>query len=185
MTSHVQQPTALATIRREHNAIGAVLDVMQHEVEAGAKGRGLDLSLMDQILTYLVTFSGVIHHPKEERFLHAILRQRAPHLMSTLTHVEAEHAKGALMLQELRASLSDNTTFGRRAADYAAFEMAHMSREESELLPAAMQYLRPADWAELDAAFSDSDEPLLGPKPVVRFAALRDRILKTHDQARA
>ena len=185
MATQAQPPTALATIRREHNAIGAVLDVMQHEVDADAKGQGLDLALMDQILTYLITFSGVIHHPKEERFLHTTLRQRAPQLEATLTHVEAEHAKGALMLQELRASLSDDAVFRHRAAAYAAFEMAHMSREERELLPAALQYLTPADWAELDGAFSASDEPLLGPQPAVRFAALRDRILKTQLRAQA
>lgn len=173
-------PTAISTIRREHNAIGAVLDVLQKEMARAEPDRGL----LDQILTYLISFSAVLHHPKEERFLHTILRQRDPAQDAVLTKVEEEHAKGALLLQELRAALGkdgDLTAFRQKALLYADFEMRHMEREESQLLEAALRVLTAVDWAEMDAAFSASDEPLMGPEPSVRFAQLRDRILKFKD----
>ena len=45
---------------------------------------------------------------------------------------------------------------------YVAFERNHMRSEETEAIPLAQQYLTPADWAEIDAAFLDHTDPLLG-----------------------
>jgi branched-chain amino acid transport system ATP-binding protein len=45
---------------------------------------------------------------------------------------------------------------------FAAFERNHMRSEETEVIPLAQKYLTAADWTEVDAAFLEHTDPLLG-----------------------
>jgi branched-chain amino acid transport system ATP-binding protein len=71
------------------------------------------------------------------------------------------------------------------ATDFADFEAAalryidstwkHISLEEKELLPMAVQRLAPADWAGIDAAFEANKDPWSG--PTGEFRALFSKIV--------
>ncbi len=57
-----------------------------------------------------------------------------------------------------------------------------MNKEEQAFLPAAR---RAADWAEIDARLGQPEDPLFGAPGAERFAALRQDILYSDQEARA
>ena len=52
--------------------------------------------------------------------------------------------------------------FATCATEYADFHWEHMRAEEDDVMPRARAHLTAADWAEIDAAFADNEDPLLG-----------------------
>src|SRR5207245_8984830 len=54
--------------------------------------------------------------------------------------------------------------FAAAVQAYAEFHWNHMRREEEVLLPLAEQLLTHDDWRAIDAAFSETSHPLLGPE---------------------
>lgn len=68
---------ALTTIHDEHRSIAAILHGMTFLVnEIRKHGRQIDLGVFRAMLYYLDTFSGRMHHPKEDRYLFSALRKR-------------------------------------------------------------------------------------------------------------
>lgn len=57
------------------------------------------------MLRYLRTFPLQQHHPKEERYLHRLLRQRVPDSEPLLTEIESEHVERASMIEALMGLL--------------------------------------------------------------------------------
>jgi hemerythrin-like domain-containing protein len=60
---------------------------------------------------------------------------------------------------------------------YVDFYLAHMRTEELEILPLAEKVLTEADWAELDAEFSQNRDPLTGHEAQAEYRALFSRIV--------
>jgi hemerythrin-like domain-containing protein len=60
---------------------------------------------------------------------------------------------------------------------YATFIWEHLGREESVILPAAERHLTAADWAEIDAAFSENRDPRFGGDTDAEFRRLFSRIV--------
>ena len=67
--------------------------------------------------------------------------------------------------------------FAQLVTNYASFHWAHMNAEENDVLPRARQHLSTADWVEIDAAFTDNDDPLLGADARAGFRQLFRRIV--------
>jgi hemerythrin-like domain-containing protein len=57
------------------------------------------------------------------------------------------------------------------------FYLAHMSLEESQILPLAEQVLTEQDWTEPNAAFASNRDPLTGHAPEDEYRALFSRIV--------
>ncbi len=52
-----------------------------------------------------------------------------------------------------------------------------MAIEEADVLPAALEQLKPDDWAKLDVAFEANKDPLTGHEPEDGYRPLFKRIL--------
>jgi hemerythrin-like domain-containing protein len=139
------------------------------------------------MLFYIDEFPEKRHHPKESELLFAKLRARAPRSRELLNELDAEHTRGERLIRELHRTLLGFEMLGepRRAefeatADaYARFYLAHMAKEEQEVLPLALQALTAADWADLDEAFLSNKDPLTGHEPEADYRALFTRIVNT------
>jgi hemerythrin-like domain-containing protein len=135
---------------------------------------------------YIDAFPERFHHPKEDAHLFRRLRERHPDALPLLDRLEADHRKGAEMIRDLEQALmryqqggeAQFAPFEKAVTQYASFQWKHMSVEETEVLPLARQYLTPADWEEIDSAFSGSSDPLLGSKAAAEYEDLFRRILK-------
>jgi hemerythrin-like domain-containing protein len=166
-------------IRDEHAHYGAVLSLVRGLLtDPGADERSIDTGLLALALDYVAEFVATFHHPKEDRYLFRLLRERAPEMGAVIDALAAEHQLGDRKLTALRVRLEalqrrpSADRFARFKADalaYIDFETNHAVREAREVLPVAERVLSAGDWLEIDGAFADNDDPAFGARPRQRF----------------
>ncbi len=69
-------------------------------------------------------------------------------------------------------------TFHDVVNDFIKHQRQHMDKEERLLFPAAVQRLRPEDWAAIDARLNDRKDPLFNGAIETKFQALQRTILR-------
>lgn len=175
---------AIDIIRREHNALAAVLNGLRSIVAGIREGRlEADFVLLAAMLVYITEVPEKIHHPKEDGFLFRKLRERSPHASALLDALEEEHRQGYRLTRELEHSLihylgmgaAGFAQFDETLTRYIDFGWQHINREEAELIPIALSELKAEDWAEIDGAFSENHDPWAGPEG--EYAALFSKIV--------
>ncbi len=178
---------AIKTICAEHRSISAVLSglssLAQMMRDASLKP---EFSVLHAMIYYIDTFPDRLHHPKEDRYLFAVLAERDPSTKALVDSLKEEHVKGAALVRDLERALNELELTWPRGADrfadvvaaYARFEWDHMRREEHELLPLAEKCFTSEDWKETGAAFSGSNDDPIGDLGATDFEALYQRILK-------
>jgi len=157
-------------IRSEHRSLAAVLHTLQALARGAREGRlTLDFGLLRMIVDYLESFHQRYHHPKEDQHLFKALRARTELARDTLAALEHEHAEGDARLAGLREAINraQSGALGVEAMAaeverYGDFHWRHMSTEEDVILPLAERTLTEGDWARIDAAFGDNDDPVFG-----------------------
>lgn len=177
---------AIDIIRDEHRSLAAVLHAWLHLVaKADADGRRPDTEVMHAMLHYLRNFPLALHHPKEEKYLFAVLRQRTSHFDAELRELERQHQHDHQLIGELAAAVERLACGELSIADlkalvgsYALFVWEHMGREEGLIIPAAQRYLTVADWEAVNAAFMKSRDPGFGGDAAAEYRGLFARILE-------
>lgn len=177
---------AIRIIKDEHFAIAAVLHALRFQIRAVKDGAPPNFALLRAILDYIVSYPDHWHHPKEDRFLFAAVRRRSSEADALIGKLEREHALGYPMIETLKRQLvcyeagdaGAREAFFATAESYATFEYAHLQTEEEQLLPLAETLLTAEDWAAIDAAFQENDNPLFGIKPKEEAERLYQRILE-------
>ena len=160
---------ALEIIRKEHNAVAAMLRSLRMLLKMGpgdAPERFFDV--LRAMLFYIDEFPERRHHPKESNLLFPRLVRCRPDLMPVIQRLEEEHHGGERRVRDLQHLLlawellgdARREAFCERAEAYVAFYLEHMRIEETQVLPAAEAALAPEDWAVLDPAFAADQEPL-------------------------
>lgn len=178
---------AVRTITDEHRSIAAVLHgliFLTHEMVD--RGTTPDHRVLHAMLDYIVAFPEKLHHPKEDRYLFARLRERDPGAVPLIEKLEAEHVRGKELIKQLQNELvayvqqgpAKARDFARAVDAYAEFHWAHMRCEEDELLPRAEKALTEADWQAIAVAFKEDDDPLFGIKPKQEFEQLFHRVVQ-------
>jgi nucleotide-binding universal stress UspA family protein/hemerythrin-like domain-containing protein len=159
---------AIAILRDEHRALAAVLHAWTHLLaQARSQSAAADPAQMRAIIGYLQEFPVALHHPKEEMHIFRRLRERTGSVNAELDELERQHVRDRLLVTQLRdqieqlaAASGAEAVAATRALEeavhrYAEFHWEHMGREESVILPAAQRHLTEADWAEIDASFTN------------------------------
>lgn len=164
-------PRAIDIIRDEHRSFAAMLEGLLHLAgEIRAERSEPDFALFAAMLDYIEAFPEKLHHPKEDEYVYARLRQRRPDAGALLDDLAAEHVRGHALIAGLTAALASYrqgtpgafATFDNVLKQYADFHWEHMRKEEEEALPLAQAALTPDDWREIDAAFASNADPLVG-----------------------
>lgn len=152
--------SAISIIKDEHRSIAAVIKgLVSHVTDAKSGRTGPDFHLAAAMLDYIQAFPERLHHPKEDEYLFRYLRLRCADAHPVLDELEAQHTRGAEMLNDLRQTLGESRTAGNFEAfekalnAYAEFQWDHMRKEEELVLPLAEQHLTKDDWQAIDAAF--------------------------------
>ena len=110
---------------------------------------------------------------------------------ATIGDLEAEHQEGARRLrrvaQMVEAVLNDQGFLRHTVCDimrdFIDHERRHMAMEERLVFPAALNALRPADWAEIALKLTDRHDPLSQPSLDENFNTLRRNILELEEEA--
>lgn len=162
---------AVCVIRGEHDRLKAVIYGMLHFARTLASGNmTIEPKVFRAMLLYIREYPEKVHHPKEDRHLFALLRTRTNTVDSVLDELERQHVQGERFLRQLEDALTYYELRGESALPifsdlveaYAAFYFNHMKNEETQILPAAEQFLTPDDWEVINAAFKENRDPLDG-----------------------
>lgn len=176
---------ATTIIRDEHRALASVVKGLQFLTqEIQNRGQTPDFPLLRSLVAYIEQFPDKLHHPKEDQYLFPALRQRHPLAAPDLDILEDEHLRGtpltARVVDSLRQYQADPgrfEAFADAVDEYANFHWAHMSREESVILPLAEKYLMPEDWSSINAAFKSHSDPIVGINTQREFRELFRRLV--------
>ena len=157
------QPPAIQLIIEQHAALATVLRALRQSVDTARKsGNPPDFDELRAMLFYMDEMAARVHHANESQLLFPRIRQRCPALRPVLDRLLAEHDRGESAVRELEHSLMAWQVMGEERREafelmlgaYVEGYLGHMEVEESYVLPVAMDYLSPADWHELEAAFA-------------------------------
>jgi hemerythrin-like domain-containing protein len=177
---------AIRIIEDEHRSLAAVLHGMLYLVrqtrEHGAKP---DFKVLGAMLYYIDAVPERFHHPKEDKYLFALLRARCPEARPVLDQLHAEHKTSAEKIRGLAHALTryenggaaEFDAFAAAVESYAEFHWQHMRCEEREVLPMAQKHLTAGDWEAIDAAFRGHTDPLFREKEGDDVHKLFQRIL--------
>ena len=174
---------ALRIISEDHGNLWRLTTTIDHvadEIEAGAP---VDPRFFNSVFDYLEHFVDHAHHPKEDDFLFRIMRERSVRAAEILDPLQQDHRNGPDQLSTLRALMIEasqhpdrRTEFLRSLRLFTTRQKSHISAEERYAMPLAREVLRETDWAEIDAAFLDREDPLFGDRAKAEFADLFHRI---------
>jgi hemerythrin-like domain-containing protein len=160
---------AIRIIYDEHRSLSAVLSALKSLAQMAREGElKPDFALLRAMVYYIFAFPERQHHPKEDTHLFARLLMRDPAARMLVNELQAEHVKGARLVQDLERALLEyeqtwpkgGDRFAALAQDYAQFHWNHMRREENELLPMAQKSLTSEDWASIEEAFAGNSDPI-------------------------
>jgi hemerythrin-like domain-containing protein len=175
----------IETLREEHRNIETLLLVMEQELSVFDRNERPDYEVIQAVIGYFEDYPDCCHHPKEDMVFEK-LEARDPVAAEGVGDLEAEHQYEAKRLQRvahmIRSILTDHEvlrqTFDDVMRDFIEHERKHMEMEERVLFPAAVNALRPEDWAGIDARWSDKKDSLFNVAIEERCQSLRERILQ-------
>ncbi len=174
---------SLRIITEEHQnlwRIATTIDLVADEIDGGGK---VDPAFFNSVFDYIEQFVDRAHHPKEDDFLFRILRQRSAEAAVILDRLQVEHRNGPENLKALRQKLAEAAggaqgygDFSAALRNYTEGLKSHIRSEEKDAIPLAREVLTAEDWAEIDRAFLDNDDPVFGDKARAEFRELFHRI---------
>jgi len=159
---------AIATILEEHRSLKAIVHGLKHLLnEARTGGSTRNFKLLRAMLHYIDAYPEKRHHPKEEAFVFAKLRERTDAADRVLDELEKQHqhtenqvARLHQCLESFEAGETGGLAGFASAVDQFADTMwQHMAMEEKVLLPLAREHLTEQDWARIADAFGENDDP--------------------------
>lgn len=176
---------AIQVIRDEHRSISAVIHALEYLAEGvDEPGPPPDFRLLNAILYYVREYPERLHHPAEDRELFARVRARTTEANALLANLEAEHGRGEARLQALTTALNrleagvlgSTAAFKEAVQVFADEYLAHMRREDRELLPIAERVLAAEDWAAIHRVFAAHRDPGFEDGTAGEFDRLFERI---------
>ena len=169
----------------EHRNIDKLLLVLEHELEIFDRSEEPDYEILQAVIQYFQDYPESCHHPKEDMVFEK-LKVRDSAAANSIGDVEAEHQVETKRLRRLVEAVEEilagreflRQTFHDVVHDFIEHQRQHMDKEERLLFPAAVQGLRPDDWAELDARLNDQKDPLFNGVIETKFQAMQRTILR-------
>jgi hemerythrin-like domain-containing protein len=182
----------IEVLRQEHYNIERLLRVLERELSVFNRGDRPDYEVILAVLEYFKDYPDSCHHPKED-IIFERLKLRDPVRATSVGDLEYEHREGAKRLRRVSLAVervvSDQDLLRQTVvaiiSDFISHERQHMAMEERTLFPAALNALRPEDWADIALKLADRDDPLYLPEFDQKFNKLRQNILEMEDEAEA
>jgi hemerythrin-like domain-containing protein len=176
---------SIALWHTEHVNFATLLDLLEGQLELFQRGQQPDYELMLDIMFYMTHYPDVLHHPKED-LAFARIKKREVSAGPIIDRLAEQHARlkedgNALVIaldDIVNGSITSREHVEAPGRAYIAAFRSHMDNEETAILPLAIRLLRDSDWASIDAAILQVDDPLFGARGEERYAALRRQIAR-------
>ncbi len=174
---------ALSIIKDEHRNLWRIAITLEQVIAEMEREQKVEEAFLSSVLDYFEHFMDGCHHRKEDEHLFRVLRQRTDAAAPLLDRLQAEHRNSPHNLVALRQQLADTVaghgTIGGLADAFRLYikdQKAHIKSEERDIYPLASEVLTPADWAGIDAAFLDNDDPVFGSAARAEFRELFHKV---------
>lgn len=174
---------ALRIIKDEHRNLWRLAITLDQVIEEMQQANKADPAFITSVLDYFEHFMDGCHHRKEDEHLFRLLRQRSDAAAPLLDRLQAEHRNAPHNLAALRQRLADVQSGRATVQDltnalrrYIDEQKAHIRAEEQDIYPLARDVLTPDDWAEIDKAFLDNDDPVFGREARAEFRELFHKV---------
>ncbi len=175
----------IETLREEHRNIEELLLVLEQELSVFDRNERPDYDIIQGVIRYFEDYPDCCHHPKEDMIFEK-LKARDSVAAERVGDLEAEHQNEGKRLRQVahvvRCVLTDHDiprqTFHNTLRDFIDLERKHIDMEERVLFPTAIKTLRPEDWAEIEAVWSEKQDSLFNAAIEERCQTLRERILQ-------
>ena len=179
-------------LRQEHRNIEKLLRVLEQELSVFNRGERPNYEVILGVIDYFKDYPDSCHHPKEDMIFER-LKSRDRVAAANIGDLETEHQEGAGRLRRAAEAvervLSDQDLLRQTVDDiihdFINHERQHMEREERIFFPAALNALRPQDWADIALKLADRHDPLSQPGLEEKFDMLRRKILQIEGEAEA
>ncbi len=178
---------ALRIIEDEHQSLAAILHAIRYMLKEIAAGNlQPDFRLLRAMVHYLDAYPERLHHPKEDQYLFARLKQRTKEGADAMARLEQEHAGGEARIKALEAALHQYASgerdgyeaFARAFENFAEFYRNHMLLEEREILPLARKHFTDEDWEAVAAGFRSNADPMGGTREGENFQRIFSRLVE-------
>ena len=152
----------MQALRREHEDMTVLLDLMERQIAQFQDGAAPDFNLVRGIIGYFLTYPDLYHHPKEDLIAER-LRSRAPDEAAGLESLLNGHLDLAYLTRRLATAAVDQMVrpgdeprqwFSSLGRDFVDSNRRHMAMEEKHFFPLALDVLTEGDWAELEGRFA-------------------------------
>ena len=182
----------IEVLRQEHRNIESLLCVLERELSVFDRGDRPDYEVVLAVIDYFKDYPDSCHHPKEDMIVEK-LKARDPVAAATIGDLAGEHREGTRRLrrvaQAVERVLSDQDLVRQNVdniiRDFINHERQHMTKEERVVFPAALNALRPEDWADIALRLADRDDPFYQAGFEEKFNKLRRNILKMKEETEA
>ncbi len=179
-------------LTREHRNLEKLLDILEHELDVFDRGERPDYEVIRAIISYFEVHPEVYHHPQED-LIFAKLTTRDAASAAKIGDLAGEHKKGAERLRQVAktvdAVLADREmlrqTVDAVIRDFIEHERRHILMEDRYFFPAALEALKPQDWAEIASSLTGRKDPLFSDVAEEGFETLRQHILRLEQEAEA
>ena len=172
----------LARWHADHSNFSRLLDLVEQQIDAFRAGKQADYELIRLTVYYLRHYPDRVHHPRENVAFRRLV-ERDPQLGSDVEWCIREHAliaeAGEKLLNCLNHIIAGDEVKAMElkaaAATYLAYYRHHLAVEEHQIIPRAVELLKPGDWAAMSDIAAEPD-PLFESEGDARYSELRRRI---------
>jgi hemerythrin-like domain-containing protein len=179
--------TAIAALRKEHEAILKMLDVTEEVARRLNAGQQSTPETLASLLEFFRLFADKCHHGKEEDLLFPQLEKKGmPRAGGPIGVMLTEHEQGRALIRQMaeatQAYPSQPQTAGpawaQAARGYAGLLRAHIEKENNILFVMAERMLAPEEQAELAEGFETLEVEKMGAGTHERLHALMAKLIK-------
>lgn len=174
---------ALRIISEDHSNMWRLASTIDHVAEDMEGGAPVEAEFFNSALDYIEQFVDRSHHPKEDDYLFRLLRLRSTEAAGILDALQLEHQEGPQNIVNLRAQVQQAANgqlapkeLAKALRNYTVDLKKHIRTEEQFVMPLARTALSTDDWAEINRAFLNNNDPLFGEKANTEFRELFHRI---------
>lgn len=168
----------------DHRNIGNVLTLMRMQLDILRPQDAKGFALLSNATNYLIHYPGVLHHPLEEVMFDRVadqepgagsvqrrLREEHSHLTTSATGLVAR-----IGLQQLSAE-PNITELRDTGIAYILAYGDHISFEEREVLPLALDTLSAQQWFDIRSKMAWEDDPLFNRDTLSLYDNLYDALM--------
>ena len=180
-------PDVLDQLNKDHRNIESLLRIIEQEINTFETGERPDYELVQSVLSYLLTYPDLYHHPLEDAVVRKLMDGPGEVDVPGAAELELEHRRIAAAIRRFLAALNNiledqllpRNWFCTIAREFVDFQRKHMQMEEVVIFPAAKRAFCEDEWTAINDQMILHNDPLFGLEPDVGFAELHVRLSKT------